>query len=82
MMEVYMKITKTSTKTYEILQCVKWKTTFGEFKEARKIVGLPIKKFEKCFICGEKFKEYDPVYLAIIKKEPNRFICEKCADKV
>ena len=77
-----MKITKTTTKTYEIYDCAKWSMTVGDTISKRKKIGLKTKGLDKCFCCNHKFESHDFPYLGLIKGKENMFICEKCAEKV
>ena len=77
-----MKITKTTTKTYEIYDCAKWSMTIGDTILKREEIGLKTKGFDKCFSCGHKFKYDDIPYLGLIRGHANMFICETCAEKL
>lgn len=77
-----MKLTKTTTKTYEIYDCVKWECTVGSTIKHREKVGLKNLGLDKCFCCGKKFKGDDFPYLGLVRNHRNVFLCEKCAGKV
>ena len=77
-----MKITKTTTKTYEIYGCVKWEMTVGDTLKRREEAGVKSKGLDKCFVCGKKFHSEETPYLALIKNHSNMLICEKCAEGV
>lgn len=77
-----MKITKTTTKTYEIYDCAKWQMTIGDTIFHREKVGLKSRGFDKCFCCQKKFyADYIP-YLALVRGHTNQFICDECAEIV
>lgn len=76
-----MKITKTTTKTYEIYDCAKWSMSVGDTILKREQVGMKSKGFNKCFACGYKFEHEDIPYLGLVRNHANVFICEKCAEK-
>ena len=77
-----MKITKTTTKIYEIYDCGKWSTTFAEVMEIRERIGKKSKGGDKCFACGYKFQPDDVPYLGLIRNYHNMFVCTDCARKV
>lgn len=77
-----MKITKTTTRTYEIYNCAKWNMSVGDTIYHRERVGMKSKGFDKCFICGKQFLASDYPYLAIVRNHANVFICEDCAKKI
>ena len=77
-----MIITKTYTKKYEIIGCVKWETTVGDVIETRNKMGLKTPDLSKCFVCGHKFMNSEYPYLAITKGTTNKFICLECAKKI
>lgn len=77
-----MKITKTTTKTYDIYDCAKWQMTVGDTILKREQIGMKTKGFDKCFICKHKFNPSEIPYLALIRTHPNVFICKDCAKKV
>lgn len=77
-----MKITRTTTKTYEIYDCTKWDSTVGETIKHREEVGLKNRGLDKCFACGKKFKGSDFPYLGLVRNHKNVFLCEKCAEEV
>lgn len=78
-----MIITKTYTKKYEIIGCVKLETTVGDVIETRNKKGLKTPDLSKCFVCGHKFINSEYPYIAIVKGTTNnKFICSECAKKV
>lgn len=77
-----MKLTKTTTNTYEIYDCKKWICSVGETLKHREKIGLKNIGFDKCFVCGSKFKDNDFPYLGFVRNHRNVFLCEKCAVKV
>lgn len=77
-----MKITKTTTKTYDVYDCAKWRMSIGDTIISREKVGMKTRDFDKCFICKKKFEYNDFPYLALIRGHKNSFICEDCAKKV
>lgn len=77
-----MKIIKTTTKTYEIYDCVKWEFSVGETITIREKVGMKNKGLDKCFCCGTKFASKDIPYLALIRNHTNAFICEACSNEI
>lgn len=77
-----MKITKTTTKTYDIYDCAKWQMTVGNTIVNRERVGMKSRGFDKCFICKKNFNSDEYPYLALIRNHANAFICEDCARKV
>jgi len=78
-----MKITKTTTISYEILKVIADKPVFvyGEFKEIRLKRGMSIARFEKCFACDHSFVDDEPVYFGCVKDRGNIFFCRTCAEK-
>ena len=76
-------ITKTTTRSYEILTAVASKPifVFGEFIRIRKKRGLKTRRFEHCFGCGHGFKDEENVYFGAVKRKGNIFFCKACADK-
>lgn len=77
-----MKITKTTTKTYDIYDCAKWGMSVGDTIVRREKVGMKSKGFDKCFACNKKFNYDDYPYLALVRGHKNVFICEECAKQV
>ena len=79
-------IKKTYTRSFEIVQTSYPNSfsKFGDFVMTRKrtyrydgkLSGLTF-----CFDCGHDFNENDDVYLAIVRGQKNRLMCEKCAKK-
>ena len=78
-----MKITKTTTKAYEVLKAIAEKPVFvyGEFKEIRLKRGMSISRFEKCFDCSHSFADDEPVYFGCVEEKGNIFFCKSCAEK-
>jgi hypothetical protein len=78
-----MKITKTTTISYEILKAIADKPIFiyGEFKQIRLVRKMSIARFEKCFGCNHAFKNDEPVYFGCVKDRGNIFFCKTCAEK-
>lgn len=77
-----MKIKKTTTRTYEIYDCVKWEMSVGETIIKREKVGMKNKGLDKCFCCGINFSSNYIPYLALVRNHKNVFICEECANEV
>lgn len=77
-----MKITKTTTRTYEIYGCMKWSMTVGDTILKREKVGMKSKGYDKCFGCGHKFQYEDIPYLGLLRGHANVFICKECAEKI
>lgn len=76
-----MKITKTTSKSYEVKFYEPLKWTAGWFLELRRKKNLSYKEFEHCFCCGHKFEDEEhPVFIAVMKKG-NLFACAKCKEK-
>ena len=49
---------------------------FKTFVEARKGMRNTPKT---CFVCNHKFKDDEKIYLAAVKHDKNRVVCERCA---
>ena len=77
-----MKIIKTTTKTYEIYDCIKWGMSVGETITKREEVGMKSNELDKCFACGLHFSSNYIPYLAFIKNHKNAFICKACSNEV
>lgn len=77
-----MKVTKTTTKTYEIYDCAKWEMSVGDTILKREKMGMKSKGFDKCFACKYKFKYEDIPYLGLVRGHSNAFICKECAEKL
>ena len=77
-----MKITKTTTKTYEIYDCARWEMTVGDAIQGREKAGMKNKGLDKCFCCEKKFQSEEIPFLALIRNYKNMFICEKCAEQL
>lgn len=78
-----MIITKTTTKKYEVKFFPgSWGMQHGKFISTRKRLGLTTASFEKCFICGYKFKDDEvPIFITVTNGIGNRFACTQCANK-
>jgi hypothetical protein len=78
-----MKITKTTTISYEVLQAKADEPifTYGEFKESRLKHRMSISRFEKCFGCDHSFADDEPVYFGCVKDRGNIFFCKTCVEK-
>ena len=76
-----MKITKTTTTTYDVNIFGDFRMTWGKFREARERMGLNTSKLQKCVICSKQFKDNDSLYIASVTKKGNRFVCEACYQK-
>ena len=78
-----MKLTKTTTKTYEIKQIVWEKPSFtwGKFRDTRKRNGMSVSAFEKCFFCKHTFAEEEDMYIGTVSIKGNRMFCIDCANK-
>lgn len=35
-----------------------------------------------CFVCNHKFADDETIYLAQVKRDKNRIVCEHCATKI
>ena len=80
-----MKIVKTTTKSFNIkcgCNSENWGITFGRFIETRNKSNLPTSYFEKCFICGRKFKDNEIPNIVIVSEKGNRFSCNDCYGKI
>ena len=77
-----MIIKKTTIKSYEVYNCLKWQMTVKYTIAERARRGLRTKGLDKCFICGKGFKGDDFPYLALIRNHNNEFICVNCAELV
>lgn len=79
-----MKITKRYTKTYECYEAHKWDTTFASLMETRnRMFGKNHDKYlEKCFMCGQKFKDDDVPWLGFVRNHKNVLLCENCGKGV
>ena len=77
-----MIIKKTSTKTYDIYDCVKWGMTVRDTISSRERKGLKNSGLDRCFVCGKKFDDDYFPNLALIKGAKNQFICDDCAEAV
>lgn len=74
-----MKITKTTTKDYEIKPLLlKWHTTVGKFIKIRGRLGLDVESYKKCFICDKPFKDEDVPAFISVTGVGNMFACDKC----
>ncbi len=77
-----MKISRTTTKTYDIFDCAKWEMSVGDTILKREEIGMKSGGLDKCFSCKKMFESTDYPYLALIRNHKNMFICEECARKV
>ena len=62
-----MKITKTTTKTYDVYDCAKWGMSVGDTIAKREKVGMKSSGLDKCFICKKEFEYNDIPFLALIR---------------
>jgi hypothetical protein len=76
-----MKITKTTTTTYDINIFGKFPHTWGKFREIRERLGMNTSKFKKCVICDKSFEDGDSLYIAAVSTMGNQFVCESCYKK-
>lgn len=77
-----MKITKTRTKVteYEVVQVSNAPMKYTKyFKEIRK---KSKEKFDKCFMCENKFELGDDLYILFMKNSTNKVVCNKCAKEI
>lgn len=80
-----MIITKTFTeiKTYEITHCVENKKKIKDMLfECERTRLKDFEKYNKCFVCEQKFElEFIPS-MAMIKGQFSKPVCNKCAEKI
>lgn len=76
-----MIVEKKTIRRYEVLQATsKPFLKFGTFRKVREErLGLSVDRC--CFNCGYKFKDYDDIYLVMLKGTHNRLFCKDCNDK-
>lgn len=74
-----MKITKTTSKTYNIKFFPgNWDMVQRDFIERRKKIGMSTKDFEKCFCCGKTLPLDDIPTFVQVGGVGNRFACKDC----
>lgn len=78
-----MKITKTTTKTYEVIFYPDTlpDMTWGRFRSVRERNGQINTKLEKCFCCGHAFSDDENMVFVTVKSIGNRFACRACLEK-
>ena len=78
-----MKLTKqvpTRVKTVEILW---YKRDFFEMsKRFREIRSKSRNPMDKCFWCNHPFEDGERMTVALLKKGPNKVLCQTCTDKI
>ncbi|HHV09992.1 MAG TPA: hypothetical protein GXX75_06920 [Clostridiales bacterium] len=80
-----MKVTRTTTKTYEVssgCNSKKWGMPFGRFIDIRVRNNQSVKQFESCFICGHRFSDDEIPNVVVVSSKGNRFSCDTCYEKV
>ena len=78
-----MKITRTTTKTYEVTfyPDALPEMTWGRFRGVREKSGQNNTTLKKCFCCGRAFSDDEKVIFVTVQGIGNRLACRSCLEK-